>query len=110
MKGYRILFFTQEGRKVGHHPVGQWIIEKAKDLGASGATMTVDAAGFGHSGKMHSEGFFEMADRPITVSVTTDKATCEALMAAMTEASIDIFYCRYEVEYGRIVNGNHETQ
>ncbi|MGF6495650.1 PII-like signaling protein [Luteibacter sp. 621] len=105
MKGYRILFFTQENRKVHGHPVGQWILDTARKLGAPGGTLTVDAAGFGHSGKMHSAGFFEMADRPITVSVTTDEAICEALMAAIAAEHVDLFYCRSEVEFGRLDGG-----
>lgn len=105
MKGYRILFFTQEDRKIGHHLASDWILKKAKELKAHGATMTVDAAGFGHSGRMHSAGFFEITDRPVTVSVTTDEATCEALMSALAEADADIFFARSVVEFGRIADG-----
>jgi len=102
MKGYRILFFTQENRKVRGNMVGQWILERARKLGAAGGTMNAGGEGFGHSGTMHSAGFFEMADRPMTVSVVTDEPTCEALMSAVKEEGMDIFYCRSEVEFGRL--------
>ncbi|MGA7436506.1 MAG: DUF190 domain-containing protein [Luteibacter sp.] len=102
MKGYRILFFTQENRTVHGDTVGQWILQKARTLGAAGGTMTAGGEGFGHSGEFHSAGFFEMADRPMTVSVVTDEATCEALMAAIKEEEIDVFYCRNAVEFGRL--------
>ena len=105
MKGFRILFFTQENRKIHGDTVSQWILQKARELGAEGGTLTVDGAGFGHGGKMHSAGFFEMADRPVTVSVVTDEATCETLMAALTTEHVDVFYCRSEVEYGRLDGG-----
>lgn len=102
MKGYRILFFTQENRKVHGDAVGQWILERARKLGAAGGTMTAGGEGFGHSGTMHSAGFFEMADRPMTVSVVTDERTCETLMAAIEAEGIDLFYFRSEVEFGRL--------
>lgn len=102
MKGYRILFFTQENRTVHGRPVAEWILETARKLGAPGGTMIFDAAGFGHSRRMHSAGFFEMADRPVTVSVTAKESTCEALMDAITAEQMDIFYCRNQVEFGRL--------
>jgi PII-like signaling protein len=102
MKGYRILFFTQENRTIHGDTVGQWILQRARKLGAAGGTMTAGGEGFGHSGTIHSAGFFEMADRPMTVSVVTDERTCEALMAAIAEEGIDVFYCRSEVEFGRL--------
>ncbi|MEX1827320.1 DUF190 domain-containing protein [Luteibacter sp. CQ10] len=105
MQGYRILFFTQENRKVHGRPAGEWLLDTARKLGAQGGTMTTDALGFGHHGKMHSAGFFELADRPITVSVTTDQATCEALMAAIAAEHVDLFYCRSAVEFGRLDGG-----
>lgn len=102
MKGYRILFFTQENRTIHGDTVGQWILHHARKLGAAGGTMTAGGEGFGHSGTIHSAGFFEMADRPMTVSVVTDERTCEALMAAIAEEGIYVFYCRSEVEFGRL--------
>lgn len=102
MKGYRILFFTQENRTIHGDTVGQWILQCARKLGAAGGTVTAGGEGFGHEGKMHSAGFFEMADRPMTVSVVTDEPTCEALMAAIAGENIDVFYCRSEVEFGRL--------
>jgi PII-like signaling protein len=105
MKGYRILFFTQEDRKIHGSTVGSWILQTARKLGAQGGTMAADAEGFGHAGKMHSAGFFEMADRPVTVSLVTDEATCEALMAAIAAEHVDVFYCRSPVEYGRLDGG-----
>lgn len=105
MKGYRILLFTQEDRKIGHHLASEWILSKAKELKTHGATLTIDAVGFGHSGSMHSAGLFKITDRPVTVSVTADEATCEALMAALTEARADIFFARNPVEFGRTAGG-----
>lgn len=109
MKGFRILFFTQEDRKIHGDTVGQWILQKARELGAEGGTLTVDGAGFGHGGKMHSASFFEMADRPVTVSVVTNEATCDALMAALAAENVDVFYARSEVEYGRLDGGGLEA-
>lgn len=89
--------------------MGEWLLDKARDLGAKGGTMTTDAAGFGHSGKMHSAGFFELADRPLTVSVTTDETTCQALIEAIAAEHVDLFYCRSEVEFGRLDGGRVTT-
>ncbi|HEX7817038.1 DUF190 domain-containing protein [Dyella sp.] len=102
MKGYRIMFFTQEGRKVHGRSIAEWILEKAREVGAAGGTMMAGGEGFGHQGTFHSAGFLEMTDRPVTLSVVTDEASCQALMAAVNEAAIDVFYCRHEVEFGRL--------
>lgn len=101
MKGYRILFFTQENRTIHGDTVAQWILPARTEV-SCGRHHDRGREGFGHSGKIHSAGFFEMADRPMTVSVVTDEPTCEALMAAIAEENIDVFYCRSQVEFGRL--------
>lgn len=109
MKGYRIVFYTQENRTVHHKPIGEWILERARDLGSPGGTATPGGLGFGHAGRIHSAGFFELADRPLVVSVITDERTCERLMKAVAAEQPDIFYSRSEVEFGRL-GGDDNTE
>ncbi len=101
MNGFQLVFYTEENRKQGGKPLGQWILEKAKSLGAPGGSLSTCAEGFGHDGKMHSAGFVELADRPVLVSVIASDETCEALMKALDEDSVEVFYTRFATTFGR---------
>lgn len=50
MQGYQLTFFTQQSRKHNCSPLGEWLLQEARKLGISGATLTVASQGFGHDG------------------------------------------------------------
>ncbi len=104
MNGFELVFYTEENKKHGGKLLGEWILEKAKSLGAPGGSLSTCAEGFGHKGKMHSAGFIELADRPVLVSVIATNETCEALMKALDDASVDVFYTRFPTNFGRTGN------
>lgn len=54
MQGYQLTFFTQQDRHHGGLPLGEWLLQEARRLGLSRATLITAAQGFGHDGKMHS--------------------------------------------------------
>ena len=52
-----------------------WIVDVAKEMGLRGATLSTGIGGFGHTGRLHSSHFFEMADQPteIRMAITEDE-------------------------------------
>ena len=100
MNGYQLTFFTQQDRK--HHglSLAQWLLEEARDIGISGATLITAAEGFGHDRKIHSTHFFELADQPIEVTMAVNEADVERLFARLKEEGINIFYVKTPIEFG----------
>lgn len=102
MKGYQLTFFTEQDRRHGHRLLGDWLLEFAKDHGAVGSMMIGGAEGYDHRGRFHSAGFFELADRPLEITMSVDEAACERLLTALANEPIDLAYVKVPVEFGRI--------
>lgn len=100
MQGYQLSFFTQQDRRHGALPLGEWLLQEARRLGIRGATLSPASQGFGHDHVLHAAHFFELADRPlqITMAVSTDEA--EALLRRLAEEKLRIFYTKTPVEFG----------
>lgn len=102
MKGYQLTFFTEQDRRHGHKPLGEWLLGIAKDHGAVGSTLIGAAEGYDHKGRFHSIGFVEMSDRPLEITMSVDEAACQRLLAALAEEDIDLAYVKVPVEFGRV--------
>ncbi|PZP91209.1 MAG: hypothetical protein DI587_36150 [Variovorax paradoxus] len=102
MNGFQITFFTQQDREHHGKPIGEWLIELAKELHLHGATLVAAAAGIGHSGRIHSARFFELADQPLEIVtiVTADEA--DALFARLRAENLRLFYVKTPVEFGTL--------
>lgn len=46
MQGYQLTFFTQQDRKHGHLPLGEWLVQEARKLDIGGATLIAASEGF----------------------------------------------------------------
>jgi len=104
MHGYQLTFFTQQDRRHHHLSLAQWLIEEARTLGISGATLITAAEGFGHGGKIRSAHFFELADQPLEVTMAVSGADAERLFARLKEEGVDIFYVQTPIEFGMTGN------
>ncbi len=51
MHGYQLTFFTQQDRKHQGISLAQWLLEEARNIGISGATLIQASEGFGTTGK-----------------------------------------------------------
>lgn len=102
MKGYQLTFFTAQDRRHGRVPIGEWLLAFAREHGAAGGTLVGGAEGFDHAGRFHSAHFFELADQPLSVTVSIDEAACQRLMEALAREDIDLAYVKVPVEYGRV--------
>jgi PII-like signaling protein len=100
MHGYQLTFFTQQDRK--HHglSLAQWLLEEARNIGISGATLITAAEGFGHDRKIRSTHFFELADQPIEITMAVNAADAERLFNRLQEEEINIFYVKAPIEFG----------
>jgi PII-like signaling protein len=107
MNGFQVTFFTQQGRRQGHQPIDQWLMDAAKSLGIKGITTAMGVDGVGRNGKLHSAHFFELADQPIEVTIALSNEQCEALFARIGEERVNLFYVKTAVEYG--VLGNDDS-
>ncbi|MBN6111877.1 DUF190 domain-containing protein [Xanthomonas bonasiae] len=102
MKGYQLTFFTEQDRQHRHTPIGEWLLQFAKDNGASSGTLVCGSEGFDRAGHFHSAHFFELAQQPLAITVSVDKTACQRLMDALAQEDIDLSYVRVPVEYGRV--------
>jgi len=100
MQGYQLTFFTQQDRRHGSLPLGEWLVEEARRLGVAGATLTAATEGFGHHHKIHAARFFELVDQPIEVKMALSEADVERLFRRLREEKISVFYVKTPIEYG----------
>jgi PII-like signaling protein len=102
MRGYQITFFTQQDRRQEGRPLADWLVETARALGVRGATALAGAEGFGHSRRIHSARFFELADQPVEVTMIASVEETERLFAHLRQHGVHVFYARTPVEFGTI--------
>jgi PII-like signaling protein len=100
MQGYQLTFFTQQDRKHGCLPLGEWLVQEARTLGVGGATLIAANEGFGHGHKLHSAHFFELADQPIEVTMALSEADVERLFQRLRAEKINVFYVKTPIEFG----------
>lgn len=100
MQGYQLTFFTQQNRKHGSLPLGEWLVQEARKLGVGGATLTAASEGFGHSHKLHSAHFFELVDQPIEVTMALSDTDADRLFQRLREEKINAFYVKTPIEFG----------
>ena len=100
MHGYQLTFFTQQDRRHRGHSLAQWLLEEARSLGISGATLITASEGFGHDRKIRSAHFFELTDQPLEVTMAVSAADAERLLARLNEEAINIFYVKAPIEFG----------
>lgn len=100
MKGFLVIFFTQQNRRHHGKMLGDWLIDLAKEMGLHGATLATGIEGFGHSGKLHSAHFFEMADQPAEIRLAITEEECTRLFERLEAEDIALFYIKAPVEFG----------
>ena len=100
MQGYQLTFFTQQDRRHGWMPLGEWLLKEALKLGVGGATLSAAAEGFGHHRKLHSAHFVDLADQPLEVTMALSEADTERMLLRLREEKINVFYVKTAVEFG----------
>jgi PII-like signaling protein len=100
MQGFQLTFFTQQDRRHGSLPLGEWLIQEARKLGVAGATLIAATEGFGHDRKLRSAHFFELADQPIEITLAISETDAQRLFEKLREEKINIFYVKTPIEFG----------
>ena len=100
MRGYQLVFFTFQNMRVGRFTVGEWLLERARELEVPGATMSAGQSGYDSGGKFHSAHFFDLAEQPIEVLMIVTEDEAEKLFAGIEAAGLEILYSKTPVEFG----------
>jgi PII-like signaling protein len=100
MNGYQVTFFSQQGRRLGHKPIHDWLMDVCRSMGIKGITTIAGVEGVGRGGKVHSAHFFELADQPLEITMALTEAQCAALFARLRLENADLFYVKTAVEFG----------
>jgi PII-like signaling protein len=102
MNGYLVIFFTQQNRCYQGKMLGEWIVNVAKEMGLRGATLCTGIEGFGHTGKLHSSHFFELADQPTEIRMAITEGESERLFKRLEVEEISVFYIKTPIEMGTV--------
>lgn len=100
MQGYQLTFLTQQDRKHGGLSLGEWLVQEARRLGVGGATLFAASEGFGHSHRLHSAHFIDLADQPTEVTMALSEADSERMFQRLREENIKVFYIKAPIEFG----------
>ena len=96
-------FYVSEKQQHSGRLLYEWLLEEAKALGIIGGSAFRAIAGYGRHGKMHEEGFFELAgELPVKVEFIVDDEHAERLLAVLRGRNMRIFYMRTQVQAGTV--------
>jgi PII-like signaling protein len=100
MQGYQLSFFTQQDRMMHRQTLAQWLLEQARSLGISGATLIAADEGFGHERKLRSVHFIELADQPLEVTMALSREEADRMFDLLKQNDVNVFYTLTPIEYG----------
>jgi PII-like signaling protein len=100
LQGFQLTFFTQQDRQHHGKPLAHWLVEEARAMGISGATLVDASEGFGHDRRIHSAHFFDLADQPEEVIMVVTADESDRLFAKLDEEKISVFYSKTPIEFG----------
>jgi len=107
MNGYQISFFTVQGHRHKGKPIGDWLVQLAKEMKLSGATMIPGAEGFGHHRRIHSAHFIELTDQPLEVVMILTAEEADRLLSFLEQEGVALFYSKIPAEFGLIPAAKH---
>lgn len=110
MNGYQITFFTQQDRHHSGQPLAGWLVRLAAELGLRGATLIPASEGMGHDRRVHSAGFFELADQPLAVLMAVSAEEADRLFQRLRTEDIRLFYVKIPAEFGLVGRDSDRDQ
>jgi PII-like signaling protein len=101
MKGVYLVLFMQEDRRHDGRPLQDWLVVLGHELGLPGCSVSRAIAGYGHHGRLHRQGLFELQGTlPVEVAFALDDAQADALLARLRAEGVELFYVRLPAEFG----------
>ena len=105
MQGFQLTFFTLQSREHRAKTLAHWLVEEARALGISGATLVAANEGFGRRRRVHSARFIELADTPVEVVMAVTTGEADELFAKLTAEGVRLFYIKTPIEFGMTGEG-----
>ena len=102
MQGFQLTFFTQQDHQHRGKPLAHWLVQEARAMGISGATLVAASEGFGRNRRIHSARFIELADTPVEVVMAVTGEEADRLFARLEAEKVKLFYIKTPVEFGTL--------
>lgn len=100
MQGSQLtIYAANQGHRVRHLSVVDWILEEARHAGIQGATVVEVAEGVDAKGKYHAARFFELAEQSVAVTLIAENAQIDGLLEKLNAGGVRLFYTRSRIEY-----------
>ena len=88
--GYLLRIFVGESDKVGHRPLYEVIVLKAREQGLAGATVLRGLMGFGKHSTLHTAKILRLSeDLPMVVEIVDSLEKIEAFLPLLDETITD---------------------
>ena len=88
--GYLLRIFVGESDKVGHRPLYEVIVLKAREQGLAGATVLRGLMGFGKHSTLHTAKILRLSeDLPMVVEIVDSLEKIEAFLPLLDEMITD---------------------
>ncbi|BAN35283.1 hypothetical protein SCD_n01460 [Sulfuricella denitrificans skB26] len=101
MQGICLKLFVSESRLHNSMLLYEWLLEQAKIMGILGGTAFRAIAGFGRSGRLHEDAFFELAgELPVEIEFMVSEEQSERLLELLKSENLRLFYAKLPAEYG----------
>ena len=92
--------FTQEGERHQGKLLHHYLLDIAREVGASGATVLRGSAGFGRHG-LREDVFFELGgDLPSIVEIVLESSQSQHMLQRLSEQGMRLFYTLSPVQAG----------
>lgn len=83
-EGYLLRIFVGESDKVGHRPLYEVIVLKAREAGLAGATVLRGVMGFGKNSILHTAKILRLSeDLPMVVEIVDSREKIEAFLPTL---------------------------
>lgn len=100
--GCRLLVYTTEDDRVGHHSLARELVERAREDGLLGATVWQAVEGFGRSGSLRTARFPDAtAGMPLVVEIVDRAGRVAAFAAVVAGIAPDALMTTEPVRIGR---------
>jgi PII-like signaling protein len=78
--------FIGESDKIGHHPLYETIVERAREAGLAGATVLKGVMGFGASARIRTAKILDLsADLSLVIEIVDEEAKIDAFQPVLSE-------------------------
>jgi PII-like signaling protein len=103
MNGSFLRFYVHEGDRHQHHPLWEWLLQEANQLGIRGGSAFKAMAGFGRHHTLSEAKFFELAGSlAVEVEFIVTVQEAQQLLSLVHREKIPIFYSHIPARFGVI--------